>query len=204
MKIFLFILLLSSVCLMISSCQSDISRAEISPADRIAEIYLESGYKVWEWVLYTHDTILTAWHVVAKNQKYYVMREWDDSREKMQIKNITLSLDSDIAHVLVEKPLDISWELPPLDTSYILGTPIYALVSRSWSLIRVEGNILSLDANYIGYDVSLSGRVFTGALETDIVLETGESGTPIWTFSGWLIGVMSAVDRGGKRGYVVR
>ena len=69
----------------------------------------------------------------------------------------------------------------------VLGDRLYALVSRSGSWQRIEGHVTRVDATYMAYDRSLSGTLFTGAIETDIVLLPGESGTPVWSFSGGLI-----------------
>lgn len=64
--------------------------------------------------------------------------------------------------------------------------------------------MLGIDISYIAYDGSLSGTLLSGGIMTDMILSPGESGTPIWTASGELIGVMSAVDNAGKRSYIVQ
>ncbi len=69
---------------------------------------------------------------------------------------------------------------------------------------RVQGHILGLSQDYLGYDATLSGKLLSWTVVTDIIVDHGESGTPIWTLSGKLIGVMSAVDTLGKRSYGVR
>ncbi len=130
------------------------------------------------------------------NEKKPQMRE--KSRE------ILVSTGTDIARILLEK--SSQEEIPPIKqtSGSDTNTPIYALVFRSGSWMRIDGKILSENASYIGYDVTLSGRVFTWALETDIVLLPWESGTPLWTSRGELLGVMSAVDNDLRRGYIVQ
>ncbi|MBP6981755.1 trypsin-like peptidase domain-containing protein, partial [Candidatus Gracilibacteria bacterium] len=82
---------------------------------------------------------------------------------------------------------------------------VFALVSRSGSWQKIEGKITNTSESYIGYDPTLRlSQIYTGALETDILLEAGESGTPIWTLSSELIGIMSAVDREKGRSYVIK
>ena len=60
---------------------------------------------------------------------------------------------------------------------------VFTLTSYSGSWQRKEGKIIALDRAYIGYDTLLSGTLFTGAIETDLVLEKGESGLPLWSLS---------------------
>lgn len=81
-----------------------------------------------------------------------------------------------------------------------LGQEIHILTSTG----KFSGKIISLIPSYIAYDTHLSWSLLSGALATDIIVERGESGTPIWTLSGELVWVVSAVDTLGKMSYGVR
>ncbi|MBP6981264.1 trypsin-like peptidase domain-containing protein [Candidatus Gracilibacteria bacterium] len=82
---------------------------------------------------------------------------------------------------------------------------VFALVSRSGSWQKIEGKITNTSHSYIGYDPTFRlSQIYTGAIETDILLEPGESGTSIWTLSSELLGIMSAVEREKGRSYVIK
>ncbi len=192
------------VVLLLSSCIHENTSLESQPEDRILNISLRDGYSIGKWVYTDSDTILTVGHVVSKNQKYRISKEWGKSVNERIIKDIIVSTGSDIARILLEKfPQE---NISPIQYSSVsdIDTLIYALVFRSGSWIRIDGKLLSKDTSYIGYDTILSGKVFTGALETDIVLLPWESGTPIWTLLGELLWVMSAVNADLRRGYIVQ
>ncbi len=169
--------------------------------DRIISISDTLGYPIGRWVLVNDEVLMTATHVFYECRKtacrYTLMSRalsvHTDSPLDIQGDRVLLSIQS-----LDESRYLLRYETPLPDMS------IHALVSRSGSWSRIDGKILAIDQKYMAYDRVLSGRVFTWGIETDIVLEKGESGSPIWSNSGWLIGVMSAVDREGRRGWVVR
>ena len=237
MKIFPISFSLSIVFLISSCAHENTSILEIHPEERIVNISLGDGYSIGKWVYIDMNTILTAGHVVSKNQKYRILKEWEKTSDERKIKGILVSTGTDIARILLEKDASVMSKYAPLSkrseewkyswgetscptiqtkqdfscrrndgkhSSFETNTPIYALVFRSGSWMRIDGEILSEDASYIGYDTTLSGRVFTWALETDIVLLPWESGTPLWTSSGELLGVMSAVNKEEKKGWVVQ
>ncbi len=182
MKIFFSILLL-----VLSSCGvgSDISRGFLT-----VDIIDRNLSPVGKWVRIDSEHVLTASHVYEKCAP-------------------SCSVDGSLAHS--------GWSIPEKDiaiirTSHQDASPIIysfpwlhdvVMISGSGWVI-LTGTVLSLSGNYIGYDTTLSGRVISGAIETDIVLSPGESGSPVWTVRGELIWVMSAVDTEGKRWWVVR
>jgi S1-C subfamily serine protease len=170
-----------------------------SPRDTIIDIRTAWWVHVWYGVAVGAQRVFTARHVIddcGSACRYYL----DD--QEIQILGVIDVLWGDRAGISTSTTMPyiraVSYESLGIDT------PAYTLVSRSGSWQRIEGRITALDASYIWYDSSLSGGVFTGAIETDIVLEVGESGTPIWILSWELVGVMSAVDRERGRGYIAR
>jgi hypothetical protein len=193
-SLFLYIL----ICITIFSSCSE--KEGIDPRDYIVDI------STWEWrhigygVIRDNITLMTAWHVYRECQYISCRYRWKDgetiemlwSTESEKWKDLTYI---GITHRDMLSPTISEWER---------SQAIYTLISRSGSWQRREGHIISLSGSYIWYDGSLSWSLFAGAIETDIVLEKWESGTPVWTLSWDLIGVMSASDERGKRGWVVR
>ncbi len=182
MKIFFFIFLL-----FLASCraQSDIER-RLS----IVDIMDRNFSHVGRWVRLDSAHVLTVAHV------------YEECSPSCFI-NGTISL-SWVSNPQRDTALLMTSRYPVDSLTYAepqLGEAVVVLWSGGLS---TTGTILSLSGNYIGYDGSLSGRLILWAIETDIVLSPGESGSPVWTVRGELIWVMSAVDIAGKRGWVVR
>ncbi len=204
MKIFPISFSLSIVFLFSSCAHENSSILELHPEERIVNISLWDGYSIGKGVFIDTNTLLTAGHVVSKNQEYMISKEWGKSSNERKIQKILVSTGADMARILLEK--SSQEEISSIKRTSVseINTPIYALVFQSGSWMRIDGKILSENASYIGYDVTLSGRVFTWALETDIVLLPWESGTPVWTLSGELLGVMSAVNKEEKKGWIVQ
>ncbi len=184
--------------IILSGCMSP---QRIDLRDHIVDIWDRDGQSIWRGVMTDDATLMTVTHVLRECQKVrcrYTSSVWD-----------RLLLDDHILDIHGDKvtlPLSLgSWLVAPIYYEIpLVGMSVYALVSRSGSWSRIDGKIVSVESEYIAYDTSLSGTLFTWAIMTDILLEKWESGTPIWSLSGWLIGVMSAVDREGKKGWVVR
>lgn len=160
---------------------------EVLTSLHVVRTCLGSGERVWI------DRYASLWCSLIENG------------EKKSISAITIpNTDRDSAY------LSYSWAQDRSSGDLVLGQDldiwqwVYALVNRSGRWIRLDGHILDLHVSYQAYSSDLEGHIFTGATLSDILLESGESGTPIWTLSWELIGVVSAVDRGGKKSYIVR
>ncbi len=161
--------------------------------------------KWWSHIAYgvmTESGIMTARHVHMQCVKTPPCRYYrvSDRSEVMPSGKDDISWQRDITSIGV-----LWWEsIVRREQDLSVGMAVYALVLWDGIWKRQEGKIISLSGSYVGYDTTLSGTTFTWAIEIDIVLEPWASGTPIWTLSGWLIGIMSASDDIGKRGYIVR
>ena len=179
---------------------------ETEMIDRIVTLRNTSG-EVSRWVIISPDRVLVTRHGVMKcldteisprkySSKWCALKSWD--KKDLTIRSIMLwDLVSDRAIVEIN-PRKVISSLPLSDPS--IGQSVMIL---TWSG-KVSGKILALDPSYIAYDGSLSGSVLSGSFVTDILLEPGESGSPVWTLSGELIGIVSAVDRVNGRSYGVR
>ncbi len=191
------------VFLLLSGCSSIQTLSEEQIRARTVDIMSSQvGWVHGKWVILETGKVLTSRHVVEncssgcfieiQKQKYpIVLLDFPDENK-------------DVAYVSFSGYLDLE-KISPVDQKNL---PLWSMLvsyrfsSSSWQ--RLEGKILWIDTPYIGYDMSLSGVILSGAVVTNIVLSPGESGTPIWTLSGELVGVMSAVDREGKRSYIVQ
>ena len=138
-------------------------------------------------------TYKSAWCSIIENGRKNIIQSITVPNNDQDVAYLSYSWTQDMNSITLISLQDITiWQ------------PISALLNRSGAWQRIDGHILELNVAYRAYDGDLEGKIFTGALVTNILLELGESGTPIWTHSWELIGVVSAVDRGGKRSYIVR
>lgn len=147
------------------------------------------GYGVDIWWGYT----LTATHVLEDCKKGWC------TLSHTSIENYNIFHYAEVSY------LGVSATLP----KYVFARPkrgewIYLFRSQSGRLMRHDGVITALDQSYYAYDENFSGRVYTGAIAIDILLEKGESGTPVWTSSWELLGIISASNQTTSTSYVVR
>jgi S1-C subfamily serine protease len=87
---------------------------------------------------------------------------------------------------------------------YAPETDVFSFSKSGNTLSRKIGKITKVDVEYIGYDKYLSSTLYRGAIETDLIFSSWESGMPVWTLSWELIWVASAVDREKGRSYIMR
>ena len=171
------------------------------PEDYQVQIKTESDHHIWYGVIENSSSLLTAYHVYLECKKNNCIYMKNDG-SRIQIKNSHARENLQDSIRLESLPAS---SLPSLSIRKpMLSEDIFALVSRSGSWHRIHGKVLALDQEYIAYDALLSGTLLSGATLTDIVLEKWESGAPIWSSSWWLLWVMSAVDREGKRSWFVQ
>ena len=211
----LYIPLLLSIPLM-ASCAMVSPPTQESMMARIVDIETMSPHgSSGHGVILRSGEVLTSLHIVRTCLRsrvslwiatyHSVWCSIIENGRKNIIQSITVpNRDRDLAYLSYSWTQDTN-SIDPMSLQNItIWQPISALLNRSGAWQRIDGHILELNVSYRAYDGDLEGKIFTGALVTDILLELGESGTPIWTHSWELIGVMSAVDRGGKRSYIVR
>ncbi len=100
--------------------------------------------------------------------------------------------------------VDLEKEYTSIPEAYERGLVVWEWVLILTETGRVQGRILGLSQDYLGYDATLSGKLLSWTIVTDIIIDHGESGTPLWTLSGELIGIMSAVNQVEGKSYGVR
>lgn len=193
--------ILPSVILIIFSLSWCASNSQRDLTDFVVTISDRAWHILGKWVLLNSEKLMTATHIFRECENIqcrYISKSWTLLHPKDQIPDI----QGDRTFLSIESLLPSWFAVEYSDP--IVSMPIYTLVSRSGSWYRIDGKIKTIDQKYIAYDSILSGTVFTWGIETDIILEKGESGTPIWSLSWWLIWVMSAVDRAGRRSWIAR
>ncbi len=199
-----------------SSCSTQILPSEESLTSRIINIETTApNGSSGRGVILRSGEVLTSLHVVNSCIRWQLISwenpytsEWCfilEHREKRIIQTISLTnRDTDVAYLLYSWSHDAAQKPLILQENPQIWEQVFALVSRSGSWQKREGHIRELNTSYQAYTDHLSGAILSWALVTDIVLERGESGTPLWTASWELIGVVSAVDTTGKKSYIVR
>lgn len=186
------------VCIL-SWCSSGSYLSDREIRERTVEI--TSSKIAWvhgKWVILENGKVLTSGHVVRHCSSGCFI---ESQNQKYPIGSIMFpDMAKDIAYVYFSGYSDFS-RINILNREEIMtGQSIIAYAS--WK--KMEGKVLGINIPYIAYDNSLSWILLSWSIMTDIILSPGESGTPIWTLSGELIGVMSAVDNEGKKSYVVQ
>ena len=197
----IFFLPICIVFLVLTSCEKIHDDITWNIVDIVTSGWIHCG----KWVQIDPTHILTAKHIVESSPidpcTYIQLRDQifpSQTLEKYPHTDTVLMTLPEID----KKGVSIS--LFP-ESKITKDLPVFALVSRSGSWQKIEWKITNTSQSYIGYDGALRlSQLYTGAIETDILLEPGESGTPIWTLSSDLIGIMSAVDREKGRSYVVK
>ena len=197
----IFFLPICTLFLILTSCEKIQDDITWNIVDIVTSRWVHCG----KWVQVDPSHILTAKHIVESSLidpcSYIQRRDQVFSSqilEKYPHSDKTLMTLPEIE----KKSLSISIFPESKITKYL---PVFALVSRSGSWQKIEWKITNTSQSYIGYDSTLRlSQVYIGAIETDILLEPGESGTPIWTLSSELLGIMSAVEREKGRSYVIK
>ncbi len=197
---------------LMTSCSQQIIQSD--PRSRI--VHIGSQSMAWvhgKWVILRSWLVLTSRHVVEKctnwvqkNESWIYSAHWCfilfPDTKKSSIESIEFPDSSrDMARVSYLSAWTSSFSeiSPKWIWQLTLGENIRVYTQTD----IIEGKILEFDSSYIGYDSTLSGKLLSWSVVTDIILPPGESGMPIWTRSGELIGVVSAVDTVGKRSYIV-
>jgi S1-C subfamily serine protease len=193
------------ICILLTSCAIEWVTDE-TLRSRIVDIEWRWG-EMSRWVILETGRVMTVRHGVdacieevswagTYPSLWCAIIHWG---QRYPITTITLpDMRRDIA--LLEYTSGESYTSLRQSSELSLRQEIYILTSTG----KFSGQIISLTPSYIAYDTHLSGSLLSWAIMTDIVVERGESGTPIWTLSGELIWVVSAVDIVGKRSYGVR
>lgn len=182
--------------LLLSSCAWDNG---ISQEYRMVDIVNQENVTIGKWVFIDDYTILTNTHIISHlaGQKVHL---WN--RQYRNIESLHLFPWKDITELHMKDQMSL---IGPLSFDTVKKNDLlYALVERSGGVIRLEGKVTATDVRYLGYDSSLSGKVFTWAIESNIVLSPWESGTPIWKNSWEIVGIVSAVDSVNKKSYIVQ
>ncbi len=208
MKVFKIIL----ICLLLTACSQanpmldeSMMRSRIVRIESIAPIGNEG-----KWVILSRHQILTSRHVVERCARWRVMSQSWSSRlpcrvltngQKYLIQEIYFpdpARDTALLAVDIEKEYS---QIPEVsENELVVWEPVLIFTQTG----RIQGRILGLSQNYLWYGTMLSGKLLSWTVVTDIIVDHGESGTPIWTFSGELIGIMSAVNQVEGKSYGVR
>ncbi len=197
----IFFLPICIIFLILTSCEKIHDDITWNIVDIVTSRWVHCG----KWVQVDPSHILTAKHIVESSPIdpcTYIQRG-DQTFPSQSLEKYPHSDKALMTLPEIEKK-SLSISIFP-ESKITKDLSVFALVSRSGSWQKIEWKITNTSESYIGYDPTLRlSQIYTGALETDILLEPGESGTPIWTLSWELLGIMSAVDREKGRSYIVR
>lgn len=187
------------ICILIlTSCfwQSDI----VNPSDREGDILLNHYFFLGRWVLIDRSHIMTAAHVIEPCRKSSSVCGFYSKNigGEYGFTQIPEKWDSDTLTIEIHP---VTMDIPEISVVPVWSSEWVFIYSHSWTPGILSWTILEKNARYYAYGTTLSGQLLRGAM-IDIVVPEGESGTPVWNTKWELIGVMSAIDAIGKRGYI--
>ncbi len=195
MKSLIFVILISS--LFFTSCSWVIHDDE---SMRVVSIYWSKNNTkpifLWMWVM--RDLyLLTSAHVVSDERVSYSLYEWDSLVQLYHREKDTLSdrIVMSVGNASLQTPVVIADLLK--DSSRLQnGDDIYTIVSRSGSLLRIDGKILEVHGKTLGYTPSGQTYSLSWIILTDLRVIAGDSGAPIFTTAwGMLIDVVHVAGK---------
>ncbi len=195
MKSLIFVILISS--LFFTSCSWVIHDDE---SMRVVSIYWSKNSAkpifLWMWVM-RDSYLLTSAHVVSDERVSYSLYEWDSLVQLYHREKDTLSdrIVMSVGNASLQTPVVIADLLK--DSSRLQnGDDIYTIVSRSGSLLRIDGKILEVHGKTLGYTPSGQTYSLSWIILTDLRVIAGDSGAPIFTTAwGMLIDVVHVAGK---------
>lgn len=186
MKLFLLI----TVIFLLTGCQA--RENTVLPSARIVPFVIGNtilgyGVRIDSW------NILTATHVVEDCRKWNCTFSWETLSGTYTNSRADASIIGKIQPTLDFKKQSVQKD-----------DQVYLLRFLSGGVRRFDTMITAVDVAYIGFDRSMSWVYSTGWIEIGLSLEKGESGLPVWSLSGELIGVVSATNTVAGKSYVVQ
>ena len=128
------------------------------------------------------DSILTSAHVVRDDRFVY---EISGIRYQVSERDIM----TDRAILMRYTSSKNQTKIPKLQLVN-LWDPIYTEVSRSGSIMRITGKVVDPSGSVTGYDMTWRVVTLSGIVLTDIELQPGDSGAPIFTTQWQIVDVV--------------
>ncbi len=139
-----------------------------------------------------HRHVLTNAHVIADSARIFVSLA--NGRE-YPARLVGAAPNNDLAVLQIETEDDLPWVAPGRSDDLMVGEPVIA-IGNPFGLFSntVTTGVLSA----IDRSVSVEGDYYYGFLQTDASINPGNSGGPLLNAEGTLIGINTAIYRGGQ------
>jgi len=136
--------------------------------------------------------VLTNAHVIADSARIFV--SLDDGRE-YPARLVGAAPNNDLAVLQIETDEVLPWVAPGRSDDLMVGEPVIA-IGNPFGLFSntVTTGVLSA----IDRSLSVEGDYYYGFLQTDASINPGNSGGPLLNAEGTLIGINTAIYRGGQ------
>jgi hypothetical protein len=141
------------------------------------------------WVRVSSDQILTSAHVVRDDRLVYEIWGMFTGYPSVRYEVSSRDTAGDRATLSQVQDVKIQTQNPRLQRVQ-KWDPIYTEVSRSGSIVRIVGRVVDPSGSILGYDTLWRVVTLSGIVLTDIDLQPGDSGAPIYTTLWDLIDVV--------------
>ncbi len=179
-----WIWLVGAIFLLIFIAEIAMADPTTAPLNNIVRIHIDStkGACGTGFIL-EKGRVLTAAHIVKAAKKQLIIRYSNGTTEKVKVEKCRVSKKYDLAEIPVKKDsLGIKLELSSI---HYIGRKIYTSgYPDNWGILWVTTGIISSDV----YSLPLEKKVFL----SDIDVIAGSSGSPVFSYTDKLIGVVSS------------
>lgn len=137
-----------------------------------------------------HATMMKDWlfvtnkHVIDLNKNYILSGNW----LSFGVDKIWFEEDIDLAHLKWDKKIDCNLAIK--SSSVNLWQKVFTQVYREWKNIKKTGNIIWLNENF-----EIDGIYYNNLTLTNLKLEHGDSGSPLFDFNGNIIWINTAISQ---------
>ena len=176
---------------LLSACAERVVREEDSRVVEIFSLRDDQRAKIGMWILIDESTLLTSAHVVRDDRYGYSLGEGKNTHSFRVIERDTLSDSALLSSEESKKKYRI--EALYNRTNLYSGSLVHAIVSRSGSLVRLDGKIREINAKTIGYTEQWQIYTLSWIVLTDLWVESWDSGAPIFSESWVLIDLVHVV-----------
>ena len=142
-----------------------------------------------------HTTVVRDWlfitnkHVIDLNKNYLLSGNWSS----FDVDKIWFENEIDLAYLKLEKPINCNLSIGKITN---LWQEIFTRVYRNGQNIKKTGNIIWLNEK-----IETNGIYYNNLILTNLKLEHGDSGSPLFDFDGNIIGVNTAISQKNNTTY---
>lgn len=139
-----------------------------------------------------HATVLDNWlfltnkHVVDLNKNYLLSGNW----LSFYVDKIWFESGLDLAYIKWNNQINCDFKIKKSSTEMTVWQEIFTRVYENWEKQKKTGNIIWLNEVF-----EINGEYYTDLISTNLKLEYGDSGSPLFDIDGDIIWVNTAISQ---------